>query len=244
MITCSPFHTFIGTVVLALFTALVNLSAQPSEAPCSQLPWEASVTYNVQQWGNQSWHDASAVLSDALLPVTFGVPAALFAYAHVQTSSVTNGDVKRYTAESGIQLFTSEIATYVFVLAAKTIIDLERPFESYPDCITGYQQPLGSSFPSGHAAGTAALATTLCLRYPTWYVIVPSVSYALLTGLARLHLGVHYLSDVAAGYALGVGTALLVNALNTQLFSLTEPLMPSIPITTSHIGILTFSIPL
>jgi membrane-associated phospholipid phosphatase len=81
--------------------------------------------------------------------------------------------------------------------------------------------------PSGHAAGSAALATTLSIRYPKWYVITPSVLYALVTGFSRLHLGVHYLTDVLAGYALGMGVAVGVNALNKQLFELADPILPS-----------------
>ena len=59
-------------------------------------------------------------------------------------------------------------------------------------------------------------------------MIGPSIAYALYTGFTRLHLGMHYLSDVLAGYALGVGVALGVNALNSELFDLMDPILPSV----------------
>ena len=224
---------------------MVSPSLQAQNQPlCNALPWEAQLTYDVQQWGNESWHDGAAIVSDALLPVTLGLPTLLFTYSHLNNQSVTKYDVNRYMAESSVQLLTAEVATYGVVMLAKALVNRERPFTTYPDCIRGYQDPLGTSFPSGHSAGAAALATTLCLRYPQWYVVAPAIGYALLTGLSRMNLGVHYISDVAAGYAIGVGTALLVHALNDEIFSIAEPLLPHMPIVTSQIHIITITIPL
>ena len=70
------------------------------------------------------------------------------------------------------------------------------------------------------------LATSLSLCYPEWYVIVPSAAFALWTGFARMNLGVHYLTDVLAGYALGAGIAYGVHQLRNQLFDVTEPFLP------------------
>lgn len=66
------------------------------------------------------------------------------------------------------------------------------------------------SFPSGHAAGSAAIygvALYLLARYmrPRWQVLAAG-GYVVLVGaigFSRLYLEVHYLSDVLAGTALG-----------------------------------------
>ncbi len=57
------------------------------------------------------------------------------------------------------------------------------------------------SFPSGHAARSIGLAIVLGTLYPDLlpYLIV----WAVLVGVARIALGVHYLSDVIAGWGLG-----------------------------------------
>jgi undecaprenyl-diphosphatase len=64
------------------------------------------------------------------------------------------------------------------------------------------------SFPSGHAMGSATLATALILltwrsRWH-WPVLVLMPAFALTVGAARVYLGVHYPSDILAGFAVAV----------------------------------------
>jgi membrane-associated phospholipid phosphatase len=76
------------------------------------------------------------------------------------------------------------------------------------------------SFPSGHSSGIATLVTVgLVLAWP---LLAPGahrlwaglgVLLVLLVGLTRMWLGVHYLSDVVAGWALGVGWTVLTAVL-------------------------------
>ena len=51
---------------------------------------------------------------------------------------------------------------------------------------------------------------SLCLCYPKWYVVVPSVIWAAGVGFSLLYLGVHYPSDVLAGALIGTASAVLV----------------------------------
>jgi undecaprenyl-diphosphatase len=89
-----------------------------------------------------------------------------------------------------------------------------------PDFAGGGARYDSLSFPSGHAAGVAALVSAaLLLAWPflapaarrTWAVL--GVLLVLLVGLTRMWLGVHYLTDVLAGWALGLGWVLLLGAL-------------------------------
>ncbi len=67
------------------------------------------------------------------------------------------------------------------------------------------------SFPSGHAMDTAALAAALFFALPRhrrWWALAPL--FALAVGGARMYLGVHYPSDVLAGWSSAVGWVLLV----------------------------------
>jgi len=75
-----------------------------------------------------------------------------------------------------------------------------------------YPLPGSPSFPSGHAlyaasvfGGLAVLLTARIRSFPLqlgiWFV---SISLILLVGTSRVYLGVHYPSDVFAGYAIGV----------------------------------------
>jgi undecaprenyl-diphosphatase len=67
------------------------------------------------------------------------------------------------------------------------------------------------SFPSGHAMDTAALAAALFFvlpRHRRAWALAPL--FALGVGWARMYLGVHYPSDVLAGWSAAVGWVLLV----------------------------------
>jgi undecaprenyl-diphosphatase len=70
----------------------------------------------------------------------------------------------------------------------------------------------GSSFPSGHAAQAtlyAWLAITAALRLVPGItrrslLIAAGIALTVLIGLTRVYLRVHWMSDVSAGWALGV----------------------------------------
>jgi membrane-associated phospholipid phosphatase len=100
--------------------------------------------------------------------------------------------------------------------ALKYSINRDRPFVTYPDIRkkSGAGSP---SFPSGHTSSAFTLATSLSLDYPKWYVIVPAYTWAGTVGYSRMHLGVHYPSDVLAGALIGAGSAWLTHAVNKKL---------------------------
>ncbi len=75
----------------------------------------------------------------------------------------------------------------------------------------------GLSFPSGHSSGIATLVTiALVLAWPRLspaqrrLALAAGVALVVLVGLTRMWLGVHFLSDVLGGWALGVAWTLLV----------------------------------
>lgn len=75
------------------------------------------------------------------------------------------------------------------------------------------------SFPSGHAMGSMTLALVLVLlAWPTrarWWVLAAMAVFVPMVGLSRVYLGVHYPSDILAGWSAAalwtVGTYLLVD---------------------------------
>ncbi len=83
----------------------------------------------------------------------------------------------------------------------------------------------GLSFPSGHAAIGMALYLTLGVliagslerRALRLYVVAASAGLALLIGVSRVYIGVHYPSDVLAGWTLGLGWALFCGLVERAL---------------------------
>lgn len=69
------------------------------------------------------------------------------------------------------------------------------------------RRPTSSSFPSGHAASAAAFATAVALESPRASLAIAPLAAAV--AYSRVHVGVHWTSDVAAGAAIGAGSALI-----------------------------------
>jgi undecaprenyl-diphosphatase len=73
------------------------------------------------------------------------------------------------------------------------------------------------SFPSGHAMGSmAAMAALVVLLWPTRWrypMLIFAATFVVAVGLSRMYLGVHYPSDVLAGWAASLGWVIGVSAL-------------------------------
>lgn len=107
-------------------------------------------------------------------------------------------------------LFTITIATILNVVL-KNLISRERPTKPWLIDEVGY------SFPSGHAMASMALYGMLIYfsfiniknKYLKWGSIITLSLLILGIGFSRIYLGVHYPSDVLAGYALSLCIVLI-----------------------------------
>ncbi|WP_066904455.1 phosphatase PAP2 family protein [Millisia brevis] len=72
------------------------------------------------------------------------------------------------------------------------------------------------SFPSGHVANAATLATAAVVLLPRLWVALIGIGWVLLMAFTRVLLGAHWLTDTVGGAAVGVGSALLVAAVFAQ----------------------------
>jgi undecaprenyl-diphosphatase len=75
--------------------------------------------------------------------------------------------------------------------------------------------PHSAAFPSGHAAGAAAFATTLIYEASP-LMAAPVTGLAGVVAYSRLYTGAHYPSDVAVGTAAGAATALVLRHLRRR----------------------------
>ncbi len=137
-----------------------------------------------------------------------GTPATM-----AVTGLIKNDDIMFRNA---IVTIGSTVANVVITNALKYSVNRDRPFEDFPDIIKK-SDPHGASFPSGHTSNAFATATSISLAYPEWYVIIPSYAYAGTVAYSRMHLGVHYPSDVLAGALIGAGSAYLTFKVNKML---------------------------
>jgi membrane-associated phospholipid phosphatase len=92
-------------------------------------------------------------------------------------------------------------------VAMKYGIARPRPFVSHGDLIYKKTHAGSSSFPSGHTSSAFQWATSCVLVKPNWYVVVPAYMYACGIAYSRMHLGVHYPTDILSGAVVGTASA-------------------------------------
>jgi undecaprenyl-diphosphatase len=123
---------------------------------------------------------------------------------------------------TGLLLFKARRRTAAFILVATiggTVISsgiktlLHRP---RPDIVPHLMEVTSLSFPSGHSMLSsvvyltlgALLGKTMARRREKIYLFVSAVLLTVLVGLSRIYLGVHYPTDVLAGWSAGTAWAL------------------------------------
>jgi undecaprenyl-diphosphatase len=102
-------------------------------------------------------------------------------------------------------LVSTSITTGLLIRLIKATVDRDRPSLLEPVATAA-----GKSFPSGHAMGATAVYGALLVAFAPrmsprarrtavagWFVLVVSICFT------RLALGVHYITDVVAGFVLG-----------------------------------------
>ncbi|MCU0488768.1 MAG: phosphatase PAP2 family protein [Anaerolineales bacterium] len=106
--------------------------------------------------------------------------------------------------------------TALAVFAIKFSVRRQRPAGEWGAI---YRKTDPHSFPSGHAARAAMLAVVALGIGPAWLGWILA-AWAPLVILARVMMGVHYLSDVLVGAVLGVATGLLMLKLSYLIWLL------------------------
>ncbi|QQL51609.1 phosphatase PAP2 family protein [Mucilaginibacter ginkgonis] len=144
-------------------------------------------------------------VTNSIQYVEAGVPAAMF------IGGVLGHD--KELRENSLYVASSTAISLGLTLLIKHFVRRPRPFIRNKTFIPVYRAG-STSFPSGHTSTTFALASSLSIAYPKWYVIAPAFIYAGTVGYSRMYLGEHFPTDVAAGATIGVGSAVALSGLS------------------------------
>jgi undecaprenyl-diphosphatase len=178
----------VSLYILVAYTVLISGDPGPTAGDRAAI----DAAHNLQTgWLTDVAKAVSDLGATAVIVPLSGVVAALLA-------------IRRRWADAAV-LVIATVITFVGVGVLKDATARPRP----TGALTSAD---GSAFPSGHAAHAIlypwlALILTVRLR-PRMAgrsaILVLGVVIAVAVGLARVYLRVHYLSDVSAGWALGV----------------------------------------
>ncbi len=112
-----------------------------------------------------------------------------------------------------VMMILAILITAVFVMALKFTIRRQRPEGEWGQI---YRKTDPHSFPSGHAARALMLGVLALTLGPPWFGIL-LIIWGPLVGLARVAMGVHFVSDVLVGWLIGIMAGIsipqVVNAL-------------------------------
>ncbi len=173
---------------------IVFLLGQSYTGSVMALGWDARNLKSINSHYNHGFGQWVNAYENSLFVVGAGLPAGFWLYG-----KMSHRDNWR---DKGIEMAVNEALVISSVLLLKKAVNRQRPYERF-DWVRHDKTESDSSFPSGHAAGSAAVATFLIMRVHKPLLTVGAVVWSAGVSLGRVYQGVHYPSDVLAGMLLG-----------------------------------------
>ncbi|MGI6085496.1 MAG: phosphatase PAP2 family protein, partial [Acetivibrionales bacterium] len=116
----------------------------------------------------------------------------------------------------GYELILGTLTLWLVVEIMKMLIRRRRPYINLKDIRIVGETARGHSFPSGHTSQAFFLATLLVQHFkPGLFGMLILYAAALLVGITRIYVGMHYPRDVIAGLVLGTAWGLLGAIVNS-----------------------------
>ncbi|MGB9781214.1 phosphatase PAP2 family protein [Caldanaerobacter sp.] len=123
---------------------------------------------------------------------------------------------KNSVRTSAIEALFSLVSSHLFVQFLKKKYSRLRPYMVFRDTNTFRQLLRDYSFPSGHATASFSLAMTFSMFFPNLAIIF--IPVAVLVGLSRIYMGLHYPSDVLMGFLIGMTFSYFTHYLGIKIF--------------------------
>ena len=199
-----PFTLSKAAVLAAAFATLAALIAAGS-ADLRRIDDTTVLAANALAAADADLRTAALVLSDIGSPVAVDVAVAVVVLTLLW----------RHRARAALYVLLVRLVELATETLVKATIDRPRP--TVPVVLTHASE---SSFPSGHAAGSAALTVSLLMlllprvgRTTASALVTLGALTCLAIAASRVLLGVHYPSDAVAGLLLGTLCALAARPL-------------------------------
>lgn len=126
---------------------------------------------------------------------------------------------KKYFFNFGLPVAVTSLVSRIVNITAKNIIDRPRPDFKVLEASE-------TSFPSGHAQNNMAfyiailLVALLIVKAPKWRIVlkISLIALPVVIGITRIYFGVHYVSDVLAGWGIGLIVAAITNYVYFKIY--------------------------
>jgi undecaprenyl-diphosphatase len=131
----------------------------------------------------------------------------LFLGALIACFVLVRGHRRRHARRAVVAAGLSAGLALAIAQVISRAVDRPRPFVADPSGIHVFAHHVADpGFPSDHATAAFAIAVAILLRNRRWGAV--TLACAVVLGVARIGMGVHYPSDVLGGAALGSACAL------------------------------------
>lgn len=118
-----------------------------------------------------------------------------------------------------LELIVISIACLAATLLLKLGFHAPRPYSVDPSVLL-YDKDTGYGLPSAHALMSVVILGWLAIRHPKSHLLLwGTVALVLLVGMSRIYLGVHYPSQVIAGWLFGILFLYIFRIIDKRLWS-------------------------
>lgn len=123
---------------------------------------------------------------------------------------------KNNVKTSAMEALFALVSSHLFVQLLKKRYTRPRPYMVLANTNTFRQLLKDYSFPSGHATASFSIAMTFSIFFPSLAIVF--ISLAVLVGLSRIYMGLHYPSDVLMGSTIGITFSYLTHLIGMKFF--------------------------
>ena len=196
-----------GIVFLILLLAIIKLASEVIEG--ETLQFDRAILVSLRDPTDLARPKGPRWMLSAALDITALGSATVLGLAVV---SVAGFLVLQGLWRRSIIVVTASLGGWFLNGALKQLFQRQRP-----DVVPHLREAMSLSFPSGHALQSAAVYLTLGVlmmrfahrRLTKIYCVAVAGIATVLVGLSRVYIGVHYPTDVIAGWLIGLSWALL-----------------------------------
>jgi len=111
--------------------------------------------------------------------------------------------IKKYRRAGFVSLVSLIIGALVGNVFLKNMFQRPRPFITMEGIKTVISYPTAYSFPSGHSTASFTAMFGVVNNVDFKYIKATVIILAILIAISRVYLGVHYFTDILAGFVLG-----------------------------------------